>query len=549
MKYLKKYENPDNLYYEKIDKELDWSTDGAYAFGYFKKGSKPNLTTGLARRFGGESNELDRNKVKDNFVLSYENGFHPELRSDFIIDKEKDDSKNEWDDVASAFSFDYPGRIWSNEKIISFWEFPETKEKLDEIISYINELSSFKIDDSWQIEVYDGKIQKLSKWGDNSTHDKREEGRLIPISEYKGSNNPDPETYKIHLMKAAEKNKALKDMGAKPKVKNWKEWQKPFEGKVHEIADYIVVNDKDVKHRDKLTFPFAITDDYVIVGDESSMHGNRNYYTKNVSVDWQKFKTYQTRGRMFLEHKIISFWNTEDIKNHIPNILKDLQEELNKGDFIARTHVSNNKHTPIKDTKYSKYLPINFLDGWKIDYGPVSEYDYETTKFDKYEIGFSYYLLVPVKDFYKLRNIEIDDELSELLKKYHVATGAEKEKLAKELGLTKYPMKVKNWKEWQKPFESSEYKSNMQNIDYVAISYDYKGKPILYVTKFVVQKVTDDKVECKIKGYQYTDIKIEGGSKKGWVNVNDFETKNTHIILKKDFKVGNSRRKVYDITI
>ena len=35
-------------------------------------------------------------------------------------------------------------------------------------------------------------------------------------------------------MNAKDKNKALKAMGAKPKIKNWKDWQKPFESIVNE---------------------------------------------------------------------------------------------------------------------------------------------------------------------------------------------------------------------------------------------------------------------------------------------------------------------------
>jgi len=51
---------------------------------------------------------------------------------------------------------------------------------------------------------------------------------VVKLKDFKGGLF-DEEEYRIHLLNAADKNKALKDMGAKPKVKKWKEWQKPFE--------------------------------------------------------------------------------------------------------------------------------------------------------------------------------------------------------------------------------------------------------------------------------------------------------------------------------
>lgn len=96
----------------------------------------------------------------------------------------------------------------------------------------------------------------------------------------------------------------------------------------------------------------------------------------------------------------------------------------------------------------------------------------------------------------------------------------------------------------------TESNSTIKDFDYKAVTNNDKGEAILYVVDYLIVKNDVEKIECKIKGYQYTDVDINGETKKGWVKVNDFLHNNrTHLINKEDFKEGSDRRKIYDIMI
>ncbi len=112
------------------------------------------------------------------------------------------------------------------------------------------------------------------------------------------------------------------------------------------------------------------------------------------------------------------------------------------------------------------------------------------------------------------------------------------------------PVNIKEIIDLNKSDNLNETKSNMTNIEYLAVVNNTKYEPILYVTDFKIIKDDGDKLECKIKGYRYMDIKTDDGVvKKGWIEVDDFENNRTHKLNKNNFKSGTSRRKIYDIKI
>jgi hypothetical protein len=93
-------------------------------------------------------------------------------------------------------------------------------------------------------------------------------------------------------------------------------------------------------------------------------------------------------------------------------------------------------------------------------------------------------------------------------------------------------------------------KSNIISFDYEAIKKNVKNKPILYVIKYEIIKDDGNNITCKIKGYQYINIKIKDKIKKGWVKINDFIANNrTHTLHKKEFITGTAKRKIYDIIL
>jgi hypothetical protein len=90
----------------------------------------------------------------------------------------------------------------------------------------------------------------------------------------------------------------------------------------------------------------------------------------------------------------------------------------------------------------------------------------------------------------------------------------------------------------------AEKKSNIKNIDYLAIQKNTKGEPVLYVVDFNIIKDDGEKVECKVKGYEYSNI---NDSKNGFIEINDYSNDKIHTLHKSDFKSGTVRKKIYEI--
>lgn len=133
-------ENPDNIYktnHPKLNHNLRWNNSDALAFGY--------------------------NSIYDDMMTISDLG-------------------DTHSDIGGRGNMKYPGRIWLNAKIMSFWEYPETKDILNKVIKDLNSAYKEKygrpiIDQTWKIEVETGGYE----W-DNI---------IIPINDYKSSENPD----------------------------------------------------------------------------------------------------------------------------------------------------------------------------------------------------------------------------------------------------------------------------------------------------------------------------------------------------------------------
>jgi len=302
----------------------------------------------------------------------------------------------------------------------------------------------------------------------------------------------------------------------------------------------------DYDHADTYPFVIILDDNEIYFGNMRSMHCEIDVLSGNAYLNSDEIQ-----GRVYINEKVISFWNI-DIWSHSDRELFELIEDKINNDITDN---------------------IDFFDGeWRIEISLDAE-DEDDQEFINILKNNEYFtidgldFLVPINDYISGVYSEYKPKVNQKAYNIHLLKAGEKNKALKDMGAKP---KVRNWKEWQKPFEAkinechfddvlemkhlknfetTDYKSNIITFDYVAKQNDYKGNPILYVTNFVLVSDNGEKVECKVRGYQYTDIEIEGGSKKGWVNVNDFDSKRTHLIHKKDFEEGTARRKINNITI
>ena len=99
---------------------LNWYASTSYAFGY----------------------------LKGKFVISLKNSMHSEMGVNFK------------GSVRRAFT--YPGRIWPEEKLISFWTYPKTRKHFDKVINDLNNALDINIwrERGWKVEVLKNKVTK-----------------------------------------------------------------------------------------------------------------------------------------------------------------------------------------------------------------------------------------------------------------------------------------------------------------------------------------------------------------------------------------------------
>jgi hypothetical protein len=117
---------------------------------------------------------------------------------------------------------DFPGRLWANSKVISFWKYPKDIIELYKIISDINNSQNkFKIDDEWLIEIIEEEIY-INNYDDAEKY-RKSKFNIIPIIQYKKS--------KSRTKKELNNPHKLKQLNPyKPKQPSaWKKWMKPFE--------------------------------------------------------------------------------------------------------------------------------------------------------------------------------------------------------------------------------------------------------------------------------------------------------------------------------
>jgi hypothetical protein len=179
-------ESPDSI--DSID--LDFEDEDAIAFGYY------------------------RNKM---YVSNFEQT-HWQMMDIYDIDIPGEEVR---------FKMKYPGRLWIENKVISFWTYPENKSIMKKLISDLEKELYNRIDkkiDIWnkfKIEVLFSKEKGLAKkWKyDNEIYEYVPEGytlKIIPLKSYKSSEKrTTKDLSKPHIMSPVAKNSDVpKGMGS-----------------------------------------------------------------------------------------------------------------------------------------------------------------------------------------------------------------------------------------------------------------------------------------------------------------------------------------------
>ena len=129
----------------------------------------------------------------------------------------------------STYPFDwekiYPGRLFMDPKVITFWVYPREKE-LKKIISIIEKKMGIQImGNNWFIEVYEEGLRKRGKKQYANNYYRGEESKLIPIEKFVGSKRPPKKDYIQHL-DSKHRNTVISGFGSKhPHYMDKRKWQ------------------------------------------------------------------------------------------------------------------------------------------------------------------------------------------------------------------------------------------------------------------------------------------------------------------------------------
>ncbi len=121
------------------------------------------------------------------------------------------DSNKVTDLEIGRHTFKFPGRLWLNSKIISFWSFPN-KAEFSKIVSELNK-HGIKIDDTWKIDT---DTKDVDLWGSDDT----DQTKLIKVSDYTDKMKNIKVKDVEHTLSPELKNIVLKNKGVTPKTTN-----------------------------------------------------------------------------------------------------------------------------------------------------------------------------------------------------------------------------------------------------------------------------------------------------------------------------------------
>ena len=132
----------------------------------------------------------------------------------------------------------YPGRLFMEPKVITFWNYPDEKE-MKEIINIIEKKMKIQlIDNGWTIEVYKEGMDYKGQQTYSGNYDRDSENKeFVPIEQFIGSKRP-PEKEKLQHLDTKHKHEVPKGFGSKsPEYLKKRQWQMATAGEESKKED------------------------------------------------------------------------------------------------------------------------------------------------------------------------------------------------------------------------------------------------------------------------------------------------------------------------
>jgi len=119
----------------------------------------------------------------------------------------------------------YPGRLFMEPKVITFWVYPSNKE-LKQIVNIIEEKKNIKIyDNDWKIEIYREGMQNKGEHNYENNYQRNLPSEIIPIEKYIGSKKPPEKEYLQHLDTKTKHNVPYGFGSKNPAYMGKRQWQ------------------------------------------------------------------------------------------------------------------------------------------------------------------------------------------------------------------------------------------------------------------------------------------------------------------------------------
>ena len=341
--YPKLFENPNAIVAPK-GKVIDWTDDLCIPFGYYN----------------------------DKLFIGYPNDTHFDMYGEYLQNNPL------YIDTTSTLAErgKYSGRIFTSYNYITFWNFPENKNKLKQVLNElevkINNDSWYKIkkisvdfsNPEWKIEIPID-IEEVKKtnnvmWGD--WYPNEDEVNYIPIEDYDYGYERTPEELSQEHVKSPllKQSKVVQGFGSEhPEYQTKQAWKRMapigdskqednFYPSLNESPDNIIFYKKRYNYYEKNARPFIVSVNNktqeindVLVGDLGEPHesyrSSKNFHFKY-------------NGRLFLTPKIITFWDYPN-KNDLLKIIKIISNKINEN-LIDKWKIE------IYDDKHSKKITI-----------------------------------------------------------------------------------------------------------------------------------------------------------------------------------------------
>ena len=410
IKSFKLFENPDSIEFNNKNIPFTYASEGTICFSYYE----------------GELYAEENYTHDELYKLKY--GVYPGEENHF--------GRGE-----------YSGRIYEGEKIITFWHFPENKEKMKEIINDLEEETKMKIWDNYYfVEVPQIDKNKINpKYWSNIENDIE----FIALEEYKGVEVEYNFGRDIpHLMDWEEKQKLKRpeNFGSRADKRplKWKQALLKSENKLNESPDHLIFDGVKIDYKNGYVFGFYDSEFLFKEGkthfwfnDEKGRRPTRDgmdypgrfwkLKTGNYISFWEYPEPDKLKEILSLIGRILKLDNYMDINIELPEETEDIADKILKHyDFTYGDSVFVNFEQYKKLYKGIKgFENIPHLMDWE-EKQKLKRPENFGSRADKRPLKWKQALLKSEKIIYKMKNFEqFVNENNEEKKDWYVTISTE----------------------------------------------------------------------------------------------------------------------------